>query len=95
MALKAVKGLRPVRLFMYASLATVFAGIALIGCAASRPTAAPHLPSTSGEAMPSLGQSIGLFANGGGFGEVKPATIFNGGDPTGLVSHVQVVLMGR
>ncbi len=89
MALKAVKGLRPVRLFIYTSSAAVFAGTALIGCSASRPTAASHLPSTSGGAMPTLGQSIGLFANGEGFGEAKPATIFNGGDPTGLVTHVR------
>ena len=35
-----------------------------------------------------LGQPAGVFANGTGFGEVKPSRIFNGGDPTGLVTHV-------
>ena len=29
-----------------------------------------------------------MFAQGTGFGQVKPAKIFNGGDPTGLVTHV-------
>ncbi|HTS95726.1 MAG TPA: hypothetical protein VMI33_03825 [Streptosporangiaceae bacterium] len=35
-----------------------------------------------------LGQLAGDFAQGTGFGQVKPAKIFNGGDPTGLVTHV-------
>lgn len=35
-----------------------------------------------------LGRLAGLFAQGAGFGQVKPAKIFNGGDPTGLVTHV-------
>jgi hypothetical protein len=40
-------------------------------------------------AVPTLGRPAGLFAHGGeGFGKVRPTTIFNGGDPTGLVSHV-------
>jgi hypothetical protein len=30
----------------------------------------------------------GVFAHGQGFGQVKPARIFNGGDPTGLVTHI-------
>jgi hypothetical protein len=29
-----------------------------------------------------------VFAQGTGFGQVKPVKIFNGGDPTGLVTHV-------
>jgi hypothetical protein len=37
---------------------------------------------------PTLGQLAGLFAHGAGFGHVKPARIFNGGDPTGLVTHI-------
>lgn len=54
------------------------AGIAAVtGCsAAQRPPA------------PTLGQLAGLFAHGAGFGHVKPARIFNGGDPTGLVTHI-------
>ena len=38
--------------------------------------------------MQTLGQVAGDFAQGQGFGQVKPAKIFNGGDPTGLVTHV-------
>jgi hypothetical protein len=29
-----------------------------------------------------------VFAHGQGFGQVEPVTIFNGGDPTGLVKHI-------
>lgn len=39
-------------------------------------------------AIPVLGQLAGVFANGRGFGEVRPATVFNGGDPTGLVTGI-------
>ena len=38
--------------------------------------------------VPALGRPAGIFAHGEGFGQVKPSKIFNGGDPTGLVSHV-------
>ncbi len=44
-------------------------------------------PAGSGQ-VPVLGQLAGVFAQGQGFGQVKPARIFNGGDPTGLVTHV-------
>ncbi len=46
--------------------------------------AAPSAPA----ATATLGQLAGDFAQGTGFGQVKPAKIFNGGDPTGLVTHV-------
>ncbi len=39
-------------------------------------------------AVPPLGRPTGVFARGQGFGQVKPSKIFNGGDPTGLVTHV-------
>ncbi len=39
-------------------------------------------------ASPALGQLSGVFAHGAGFGQVKPTRIFNGGDPTGLVTRV-------
>lgn len=40
-------------------------------------------------AVPVLGRPAGLFTtNSGGFGQVRPATVFNGGDPTGLVSGI-------
>ncbi len=51
------------------------------------PTTPPSPPS-SPAAIPTLGQLTGDFAHGQGFGQVKPAKIFNGGDPTGLVTHV-------
>lgn len=37
---------------------------------------------------PPLGRPAGVFAHGAGFGQVRPSKIFNGGDPTGLVSHI-------
>ncbi len=45
-------------------------------------------PSASPAGVPTLGQLAGDFAQGQGFGQVKPARIFNGGDPTGLVTNV-------
>jgi len=40
-------------------------------------------------AVPVLGRPAGDFdVDSEGFGEVRPATVFNGGDPTGLVMHI-------
>ena len=54
------------------------------------PTPTPSTPAATGPAaaVPTLGRPAGVFAHGTGFGQVKPAKIFNGGDPTGLVTHV-------
>jgi pyruvate/2-oxoglutarate dehydrogenase complex dihydrolipoamide acyltransferase (E2) component len=64
--------------------------------AVSQPTASPGTatvpasasPSATPAAVPALGQLAGDFAHGQGFGQVKPGKIFNGGDPTGLVTNV-------
>jgi hypothetical protein len=58
--------------------------------AASTPASAPAAPSSSPAAvgLPTLGQPGGDFAHGTGFGQVKPPTVYNGGDPTGLVSKI-------
>jgi hypothetical protein len=63
--------------------------------AASQPTVspaaatAPATPSpTAAAAVPTLGQLAGDFAHGQGYGQVKPSRIFNGGDPSGLVTGV-------
>src|SRR5262249_55508353 len=50
-------------------------------------TGATTTPSP-GAGVATLGQSAGDFARGDGFGQVRPPEIFNGGDPTGLVTHV-------
>lgn len=50
--------------------------------ATPQPSATPTTPA------PTLGQLAGVFAQGQGFGQVKPSTIFNGGDPTGLVKNI-------
>jgi hypothetical protein len=62
--------------------------------AASQPSASPS-PATPAPAspaatagVPTLGQLAGDFARGEGFGQIKPSRIFNGGDPTGLLSRV-------
>lgn len=39
-------------------------------------------------AVPVLGQPAGTFTHGQGFGDVRPTTVFNGGDPTGLVTGI-------
>jgi hypothetical protein len=52
-------------------------------------TPATPQPTATGTApAPTLGQPAGVFAHGQGFGQVEPAKIFNGGDPTGLVTHI-------
>lgn len=59
--------------------------------AAVATTSAPATPQPSATAtapVPALGQLAGVFARGQGFGQVEPSTIFNGGDPTGLVKHI-------
>jgi hypothetical protein len=64
--------------------------------AVSQPTVSPGTatipasasPSASPAGTPTLGQLAGDFSHGQGFGQVKPARIFNGGDPTGLVTNV-------
>jgi hypothetical protein len=64
--------------------------------AVSQPTVSPGTatipasasPSASPAGTPTLGQLAGDFSHGQGFGQVKPAKIFNGGDPTGLVTNV-------
>jgi hypothetical protein len=43
---------------------------------------------TTTAAAPTLGQLAGDFSQGSGFGQVEPAEVFNGGDPTGLVSAI-------
>jgi hypothetical protein len=64
-----------------ASQPTVSAGTATVAASASAS------PATAG-AVPTLGQLAGDFAHGEGFGQVKPSRIFNGGDPTGLVTGI-------
>jgi hypothetical protein len=43
---------------------------------------------TTAVAVPTLGRPAGVFAHGAGFGQVRPKKIFNGGDPTGIVSDI-------
>ncbi len=53
-------------------------------------TESPTSASTteSSAPVPTLGQLAGSFSGGKGFGQVEPTTVFNGGDPTGLVRDV-------
>jgi hypothetical protein len=61
-------------------LAAIFAATAAIaGCSQGAASAA----------IPVLGRPAGDFAHGTGWGKVRPAEIFNGGDPTGLVTHIR------
>jgi hypothetical protein len=62
----------------------VAAALICAGCASS----AAASGGTSPAAVPVLGRPAGDFAHGAGFGQVKPAKIFNGGDPTGLLTHI-------
>jgi hypothetical protein len=51
----------------------------------ARPTVAAGASSAG---TPVLGRLAGVFARGSGFGQARPAEIFNGGDPTGLVTKI-------
>jgi hypothetical protein len=61
-----------------------------ISAAAPQQLAAP-----SPAQVPVLGQLSGYFAQGAGFGRIRPDTIYNGGDPTGLVQHIHWTSWGR
>jgi hypothetical protein len=39
-------------------------------------------------AAPTLGLLTGTFVHGSGFGQVRPREVYNGGDPTGLVTSI-------
>jgi hypothetical protein len=55
----------------------------------SSPVPSSPAPSSAApSATPVLGQLTGIFAHGTGFGQARPAEIFNGGDPTGLVNKI-------
>lgn len=67
------------------------AALICAGCAG--PASSPGARGTASvqarvPAVPTLGRPAGVFAHGAGFGRVRPARIFNGGDPTGLVTHI-------
>jgi hypothetical protein len=68
--------------------------VALAGCSsassASAPPAAARRTASLAPppAVPTLGHAAGIFARGAGFGQVRPYKIFNGGDPTGLVTRI-------
>jgi hypothetical protein len=74
-----------------AAPSTVPASTPAATVAAVATASAPATPQPSATATapaPTLGQLAGVFARGQGFGQVEPSTIFNGGDPTGLVKHI-------
>lgn len=52
------------------------------------PPASPGAATAASGAVPVLGRLAGVFAQGTGFGQARPAKIFNGGDPTGLVTKI-------
>ena len=59
--------------------------------AATSPAAATSTPVQATQApavAPTLGQLAGVFANGIGFGQIRPPEVYNGGDPTGLVNKI-------
>jgi hypothetical protein len=67
------------------------------GTSPSRPSLAPiatrvaSTTTTAGtvlEPTATLGQLVGNFFDGRGFGQVRPSVVFNGGDPTGYVGDV-------
>src|SRR6516165_11242986 len=72
-----------------AMLAAAAAMLICAGCAGAASSGAGATGTGSQQpALPTLGRPAGVFAHGAGFGEVRPARIFNGGDPTGLVTQI-------
>jgi hypothetical protein len=58
--------------------------------AASSPApSAPSSSSATSSDVPTLGQKVGTFIDGEGFGDVRPQEVFNGGDPTGRVQAIK------
>ena len=67
----------------------VLAAACATGTGSATPTgSASAMGTASPQAVPALGRLAGVFAHGVGFGQVRPPKIFNGGDPTGLVTHI-------
>jgi len=54
----------------------------------SSPATPPPVALSVPPAVPTLGQVAGDFDHGQGFGQVRPQEIYNGGDPTGLVTKI-------
>jgi hypothetical protein len=66
---------------------TAAAVVALAGCGSSA-SASTVAPQPTAHPVPTLGLLTGNFVHGSGFGQVKPKEVFNGGDPTGLVTSI-------
>jgi hypothetical protein len=62
--------------------------VALAGCSAVHQPGAALDAATTAHVKPTLGVRTGTFFNGVGFGKVAPREVFNGGDPTGLVTSI-------
>lgn len=73
-----------------ATTSAVASSTSSVDSSAPTATTVPTPPTSSAApvAAPTLGQLAGTFAKGKGFGQVKSSEIDNGGDPTGLVTHV-------
>jgi hypothetical protein len=71
-----------------AATVTVTATGAPAATATATPAPAAAPSGAAPAAVPVLGRLAGAFAHGSGFGSVRPAEIFNGGDPTGLVTKI-------
>jgi hypothetical protein len=69
------------------TVATPAASVTPVAAAAAT-SPAPQASGAAPAALPVLGRLAGVFTQGQGFGQVKPAEIFNGGDPTGLVTKL-------
>jgi hypothetical protein len=78
---------------------TVLGALIVAGCSTGQATATSTTStttttlnttttSTTVASGPPLGLLAGIFAQGKGFGEVEPSEFYNGGDPTGLVTHI-------
>jgi hypothetical protein len=79
------------------AVGTVALVLCVAGCASpgssqaagrSSPTVPPPMTAAIVRGVPTLGQAVGTFFNGQGFGQVRPTSFFNGGDPTGRVTAV-------
>ena len=69
--------------------------LALAGCSSRQAVSTTTTVTTTSETtttvapLPALGETVGIFLEDRGFGEVKPSQFFNGGDTAGLVQHIR------
>jgi hypothetical protein len=68
---------------------SLVAAVATLGMCTAIPAQHAAAAASAQRAAPTLGLMTGLFTHGAvGFGQVRPKEVYNGGDPTGMVTSI-------